>query len=209
MAPLATELPASSRVVVLLTDWAEPEGFDATYRREVVQRSFGSRALSPDEPCTAGFVGEFPHRQQLGLVPFAVGFETRGAEGAYDAFGLYRLSADATRDVSIVDAALTLDASAVTDTPGLITRARDLQRPLQRSFWALDPRDGTDYLAGVVRIGAPARGPGPNSLARPNGIRDADELRRGPLPGLRGPRGQARERVGRLRGVYRHPARPP
>jgi len=167
--------PAAERVAILLTDWAEPEGFDPLYRREVVKRSFGGSATRPDEPCTEAFVGTAPFRVQLGLQPYALGFKAPGLEGVYDSVGLYRLSADGQTYVSIYDPAVTLAAKDVPATPGMITAAKDMKKPLQRSFWAIDPRDGTNYLEGVVMIGAPARGPGPNPLAMPNGIRDADE----------------------------------
>jgi hypothetical protein len=167
--------PSSERIAVLITDWAEPEGFDPLYRREVVKRSFGAHAKSPNEPCTENFFGTDPYRVQLGLTPFAVGFQTKGLEGVYDSIGLYRLSADGQTYVSIYDPKVTVAASAVAGRPGLITPAKDVKAPLSRSFWAVDPRDGTNYLEGVVMIGAPARGPGPNPLAFPNGIRDADE----------------------------------
>ena len=112
---------------------------------------------------------------QLGLQPYALGFKAPGLEGVYDSVGLYRLSADGQTYVSIYDPTVTLAAKDVPATPGMITAAKDMKKPLQRSFWAIDPRDGTNYLEGVVMIGAPARGPGPNPLAMPNGIRDADE----------------------------------
>jgi hypothetical protein len=167
--------PNSDRIAVLITDWAEPEGFDPLYRREVVKRSFGARASAPNAPCTQNFFGTFPFRVQLGLTPFAVGFAAPGLEGVHDSIGLYRLSADGQTYVSIYDPKVTVAASAVPATPGMITPAKDVKAPLQRSLWAIDPRDGTNYLDGVFMIGAPARGPGPNPLAFPNGIRDADE----------------------------------
>lgn len=165
----------ASRVAVLLTDWAEPQGFDALYRREVVKRSFGARAMSPTEPCTEDFVGEFPFRVQLGLTPFAVGFPVPGLETVHDAMGLYRLSADGKRYISIYDATVSLAVEDIANRPELVTPANRVPKPLQRSFWAIDPRDGRDYLQGVVMIGQPTRGLGPNPLAMPNGIRDADE----------------------------------
>ena len=174
-ASAAPARPASERVAVLITDWAEPEGFDPLYRREVVKRSFGAHATAPNEPCTENFFGVDPYRVQLGLTPFALGFPAKGFEGAYDSMGLYRRSADGQTWISIYDPKVTIAASAVPDKPGMITPARDVKKPLQRSLWALDPRDGTDYLAGVFMIGSAPMGPGPNPLAFPNGIRDADE----------------------------------
>ena len=58
----------------------------------------------------------------------------------------------------------------------MVTPAKDVKQPLQRSLWAIDPRDGSNYLDGVVMIGSAPMGPGPNPLAFPNGIRDADEF---------------------------------
>ncbi|MCC6170526.1 MAG: hypothetical protein IT481_00685 [Gammaproteobacteria bacterium] len=167
--------PAAEWVAVLITDWAEPEGFDPLYRREVVKRSFGTSAARPDEPCTEDFVGTPPFRVQLGLQPYALGFPAPGLEALHDSVGFYKLSADGQTYVSIYDPQVTLAAKDVPATPGMITPAKDFKRPLQRSFWAVDPRDGTNYLEGVVVIGAAPMGPGANPLAMPNGIRDADE----------------------------------
>lgn len=180
--PCAAESTASTasrnadRIAVLMTDWAEPQGLDPLYRRSVLNRSFGASAATLDAPCTEEFVGSPPFRQQLGLIPFALGFKTRGVEGAFDSMGLYRLSADGLHWVSIYDPSVKLAVKDVPQTPGLITAAKDMKNPQQRSFWALDPRDGTNYLEGVVMIGSMPRGPGPNPLAMPNGIRDADEI---------------------------------
>ena len=42
--------PANAeRIAVLLTDWAEAEGFDPLYRREVVKRSFGPPHQGPND----------------------------------------------------------------------------------------------------------------------------------------------------------------
>lgn len=90
--------------------------------------------------------------------------------------GLYRLSQDKLTYESIYDPAITLAVSDVPPTPGLVTAAKDVKPPQRRSLWALDPRDGTNYLDGVVMIGSLPRGPGPNALAFPNGVRDADEI---------------------------------
>ena len=164
------------KIAVLVTDWAEPQGIDPLYRREVIKRSFGASAATADEPCTEDFVGAPPFRQQLGLIPYALGFKTRGLEGAFDSMGLYRRSADGLYWVSIYDPKVRLVVKDLPDTPGLITPAKDMKNPQQRSFWAIDPRDGTNYLEGVFMIGSSPRGPGPNPLAMPNGIRDADEI---------------------------------
>jgi hypothetical protein len=178
---------AADRVGILITDWAEAEGFDPLYRREVVKRSFGPPLQGPDDPCGKYFIGPPGFRQFLGLVPYAAGFKTRGAEAAYDSIGLYRLSRDGQFYEAIYDPAVKLAVKDLPDVPGLVTPARDVPRPLARSFWAVDPRDGTNYLDGVVMIGAMPMGPGqrpsgasapgaPGIPPMPNGIRDADEI---------------------------------
>lgn len=136
--------PAAEWVAVLIINWAEPEGFDPLYRREVVKRSFGTSAARPDEPCTEDFVGTPPFRVQLGLQPYALGFPAPGLEALHDSVGLYKLSADGQTYVSIYDPQVTLAAKDLPATPGMITPAKDFKRPLQRSFWAVDPRDGTN-----------------------------------------------------------------
>ena len=166
----------AARVAVLLTDWAEPQGFDPLYRREVVKRSVGAHASAPNEPCSEDFVGPEGFRVQLGLLPYALGIKTKPFEGAYDSMGLYRLTRDGQFYQSIYDPAVRIAVKDVPATAGLVTPAKDVKKPLQRSLWAIDPRDGTNYLEGVVMIGSAPMGPGPDPLAFPNGIRDADEL---------------------------------
>lgn len=87
-----------------------------------------------DEPCTEDFVGTPPFRQQLGLIPYFLGFKTRGLEGAYDAMGLYRRSSDGLHWVSIYDPRVRLSVKDVPDLLGMITPAKDMKNPQQRSF---------------------------------------------------------------------------
>ena len=70
----------------------------------------------------------------------------RGSRASTTPLGLYRLSADGQTYVSIYDPKVTLAAKDLPATPGLVTAAKDMKKPLQRSFWAIDPRDGTNYL---------------------------------------------------------------
>jgi hypothetical protein len=159
---------------VLITDWAEPEGFDPTYRRQVGSRTYGVRTEYPGQPCTQNHVGQFPFRATMGMLPFALTFPVEGLEGAYDSIGFYRLSEDGSRYISVFDPSVSY---AVGDVPAdLVKPAVDSTSRPQRSLWGVDPRNGTDYFARLVQIGLPSRGSGPNAYAFPNGIRDLDEV---------------------------------
>ena len=172
----APSMTPRDRIAVLLTDWAEAEGFDPLYRKEVVKRSFGPDYPGAADPCADKFIGPEGFKQFLGLVPYAIGVKTKGLEGAYDSMGLYRLSKDGQTYEALYDPTVKLAVKDLPATAGAVTPAKDMKRPLARSFWAVDPRDGTNYLDGVVMIGSAPMGPGPNPLALPNGIRDADEI---------------------------------
>lgn len=156
------------RIGVLITQWGEPEGFDPLYRRTVADRTRGEAAAYPGEPFTEGYVGEFPFRSSMGLLPHALAHPVAGMEGAYDSFGFFRLSDDGNDYVNVTDPAIRIPVSAV--PPELVIAAKDSDVAPVRSIWAIDPRDGTDHLAGIVQIGAPGRGPGPNPKAFPTGL---------------------------------------
>ncbi len=170
--------PASAqpndRIGVLITDWAEPEGFDNTYRRRVASRTYGWRTRFPDEPCTQAHVGQFPFASTMGMLPFAVSFPVTGMEGVYDSIGFYRLSEDGERYISVFDPELSY---AVRDVPAdLVIPAVESTSRTERSLWGIDPRTGKNYFQRLWQIGFPARGPGPNPRSFPNGIRDLDEI---------------------------------
>jgi hypothetical protein len=189
-APSPASRPNAERVGVLITDWAEPEGLDPQYRRDVVKRSFGPPLRGPEDPCAKYYIGPPGFKQFLGLTPYALGVKTPGLESAYDSMGLYRLSKDGTAYEALYDPSVKIAVKDVPNVPGTIVAAKDITRPLARSYWAIDPRDGTNYLDGVVMIGAgpmapgsrpsgaaPGPGAGPaGPPAMPNGIRDADEI---------------------------------
>lgn len=161
-------------VGILITDWAEPEGFDPTYRRVVASRTYGVRTEYPNQPCTDNHVGEFPFASTMGMMPFAVTFPVEGLEGVYDSIGFYRLSEDRSRYVSVFDPNVSYAVEAV-PADLVIPAIESTSRP-QRSLWGVDPRNGTNYFEHLYQIGLPSRGPGPNAQAFPNGIRDVDEI---------------------------------
>ena len=93
------------RVGVLVTQWGEPEGFDPLYRRTVVNRTRGEVMAHPGEPFTDSYVGDFPFRNSMGLLPHAVAHPVPGMETAYDSYGFFRLSEDGAEYVNVTDAA--------------------------------------------------------------------------------------------------------
>ncbi len=159
---------------VLITDWAEPEGFDPTYRRLVSTRTYGVRTEFPGQPCTENHVGEFPFAATMGMLPFALTFPVEGLEGMYDSIGFYRLSEDGGRYVSVFDPAVSYAVDAV--PADLVMPAVESTSRPQRSLWGIDPRNGTNYFERLYQIGLASRGPGPNARAFPNGLRDVDEI---------------------------------
>ena len=164
----------TERIGVLITEWAEPEGFDETYRRRVASRTYGWRTEFKGQPCTADHVGAFPFASTLGMLPFAVSFPVKGVEGAYDSMGFYRLSADRERYISVFDPELSYHVSEIASE--LVRPAIESTSRSQRSLWGIDPRTGKNYFKDLWQIGAASREPGSNSLAFPNGIRDLDEI---------------------------------
>ena len=97
------------RVGIVVTGWGTVKGNSPEYNAGLYQRAFlGSRANSPDEPCTDWYLGEFPYRSELGQIPFAVVYKVPGFEKIWDGYGVYRLSDDGQSYVSILDSDLVL-----------------------------------------------------------------------------------------------------
>ena len=161
----------ANRVGVVVTGWGEPKGWDFHYRLAIAgDARVGAATRYPGEPCTESHVGRWPFASQIGLVPHAVAFKTPFLGAAWDSMGIYRR--DGEHYVSIVDPAVRLPVAEVPDEPGLVTPMSESRLFAARSLGGPDPRDGRDYLEGVVQIGAPSRQRGPNPLARPNGLSD-------------------------------------
>ena len=66
--------------------------------------------------------------------------------------------------------------SEVPDAAGIVTPMVESRLFPDRSLAGPDPRDGTNYLAGIYQVGAPSRERGRNPLAMPNGLSDVVEL---------------------------------
>lgn len=163
----AAEKADDDRIALMVTGWGSIDGAVREYPDYIVARSIiGERTPRPDAPCTQWHVGTFPWRSEKGLVPFATAYRTEGFESLWDGFGVWRLSADGTRYVSVYDETLTIgvaevDESLVTPMSRMLESGVSSMRALEL---APDPRDGTDHLAGIVHI------------AKPNGLHDVREM---------------------------------
>ncbi len=167
----------AARIGVVVTGWGDTKGMNYEYRKGVGPRSrAGALTRYPFEPCTDMHRGSWPFASQIGLVPHAISFKLPILGAAYDSMGVYRLSEDGSTYISIYDESVSLAADEIPDQPGIIRPMRDSTLGAARNLMGIDPRDGTDLLAGIYQIGAPSRERGNNPLAMPNGISDVEEI---------------------------------
>ncbi|WP_101758967.1 hypothetical protein [Oceanicoccus sp. KOV_DT_Chl] len=173
--PLAFSADNAGKVAVVITGWGETKGFDKEFRMGLGRAQNGERQITKDQACSENFVGKFPFRSQMGLVPFALAYPVKGVEAAYDSLGLYTKQGD--EYVSIIDSTVRLKASEIPAVDGIIKSITESTFFPGRSVGAIDPRDGRELLPGMYQIGETSRKPGLNPLALPNGISDFDEIR--------------------------------
>ncbi|MCB2106093.1 MAG: hypothetical protein KDE14_00275 [Rhodobacteraceae bacterium] len=152
---------------VMVTGWGPVLGLSREYSDYVVVRSVvGDKTNYPDEPCTQWHVGDFPFASEKGLLPFVVSYKTEGFEKLWDSFGIWRLSDDGASYVSAFDPALTMSVGSIGDAK--VTALKDTAEAdvsvNREAPLAVDPRDGTDHLAGLYRIDLP------------NGLHDVQEM---------------------------------
>ncbi|MGK0498923.1 MAG: hypothetical protein ACJAYG_000554 [Oceanicoccus sp.] len=165
----------ADKVAVVITGWGETKGFDKKFRMGLGRAQSGERQMTKDQICTENFVGKFPYRSQVGLIPFALAYQVKGVEAAYDSLGLYRKDGD--QYISIVDDSVRINAVDIPDITGIIKPITESTFFPGRSVGAIDPRDGAELLPAIFQIGTTSRKRGPNPLALANGIADFDEIR--------------------------------
>lgn len=167
----------AEKVAVVITGWGEPRGWDYDFRLAISgDARVGEATRYPGQACTQMHVGRWPFASQIGLLPHAVAFKLPVLGAAFDSMGVYRLSENGSKWVSIVDESITLPVADVQDIEGMITpMSQSLLLP-DRSLGGVDPRDGSDHLEGIYQIGMPSRERGSNPLAMPNGISDVVEI---------------------------------
>ena len=165
------------KIGVVITGWGEPKGWDFDFRHAISgDARIGEPTLYPGQACTQMHVGRWPFASQIGLLPHAVSFKLPVLGAAWDSMGVYRLSKDGSEYVSIIDETIRLAVDDVPDQPGMVVPMVESTLFPDRSLAGIDPRDGSDYLAGIYQVGAPSRERGRNPLAMPNGLSDVVEL---------------------------------
>ena len=165
----------ADKVAVVITGWGETKGFDKAFRMGLGRAQNGERQLIKDQACTENFVGKFPYRSQIGLIPFALAYPVNRLEGAYDSLGLYTKEGD--EYISIIDDSVRINAADIPAIVGIIKPITESTFFPGRSIGAIDTRDGSELLPGLFQIGETSRKPGKNPLALPNGLSDFDEIR--------------------------------
>jgi hypothetical protein len=167
----------SEKVAVVITGWGEPKGWDFDFRLAISgDARIGEPTLYPGQACTEMHAGRWPFASQIGLLPHAVAYKLPILSGAWDSMGVYRLSEDGREYISIIDDSVRLAVTEVPDAAGIVTPMVESRLFPDRSLAGPDPRDGTNYLAGIYQVGAPSRERGRNPLAMPNGLSDVVEL---------------------------------
>ena len=141
-------------VAVIITGWGSPHGISKEYNEYLVWRNSGGVLVTlPDQPCSDWHVGDYPYKMELGRLSYARAQKVKGYEELWDSFGLYRLSDDGQTYISLIDPEMTLEAKTLKGFE--ITAMKDVRTRAGALQYAPDPRDGTDYLAGIYRIGMP------------------------------------------------------
>lgn len=159
---------------MLVTQWGEPEGFDAVYRRQVGARLRGARVLRPEDPVARRHVGTFPFASSMGILPFAVAFPVAGMEQVHDSFGFY--TREGSDYVNCMDPSIRLPLDTIPDIEGIVRPARQSRHRPARSSWGQDPITGVDHLEGIFQVGEAGISPGSNPLGIPNGLANTDEV---------------------------------
>jgi len=153
------------RIALLVTGWGPPSGYSADFNASVYDRAVvGDRAISANEPCTEWYLGAFPYRTEFGRVPYALAWKVKGFERLWDGYGIYRLGPDGKTYISAFNPEVTLTVEAVAGAKLSPVKNLPAIGSSRRFFFHEDPRDGTDHLAGWVKIDLP------------NGINDLKEM---------------------------------
>ncbi len=153
--PLASALAQSESaddIAVIITGWGSPHGTSKAYNEYLVWRNSGGVLVTlPDQPCSDWHVGEYPYKMELGRLSYAQAQKVKGFEELWDSYGIYRLSEDGQTYISLIDPENT---HSVADLDGVeIIEMKDVRSRSGGLAYAPDPRDGSDYLQGIYRIG--------------------------------------------------------
>lgn len=143
----ATQTPVEEKVAVLITSWGMPAAYNFGYAKD--------RGLNASDkttigfPCDIGHVGTMPYQAHLNITPWRVVFKTPGFEIFWDNSGIYEYKNGMY--VSPFPEIPPVDPAAI--PPGIPVTPLSQVTTMGVYDFPVDPRDGTDWLAGWYKIG--------------------------------------------------------
>jgi hypothetical protein len=161
----AQATPVEDKIAVLITSWGMPAGYNFGYAwasPDLAQ--IGDKTEFEGQPCKIGHVGEFPYQSHMNFIPWSILFKTEGSESFYDYYGVYKLE-----NGQYVSPNPEIPTVNPTDIPEGIP-VTPLKEVMESGVlkYPVDPRDGSDYLAGWYQIGTFQK-------PWPNGVHDFKE----------------------------------
>jgi hypothetical protein len=157
---MAQSTPVKDKIAVLITGWGMPAGYNYDYAwasPDLAQ--IGDKTEFEGQPCKIGHVGEFPYQSHMNFIPWSILFKTDGNENLFDYYGVYKLEngryVSPNTDIPPVDPADIPEGIPITPLKD-VTESGVLKYPV-------DPRDGSDYVAGWYQIGT-FNSPWPNNV---------------------------------------------
>ena len=163
------QTPVSEKVGVLITGWGMPAGYNFGYAwasPDLAQ--IGDKTDVAGDPCKIGHVGTFPYQSHVNFIPWAILFHVSTDptwSPFFDYYGIYKLENGVYVNASQNPAYNVLPSEIPPGIP--ITPLKDATESGVLKF-PVDPRDGSDYLAGWYQIGTFA-------AQWPNGVHDFKE----------------------------------
>ncbi len=163
------------KVAVIITSWGSPAGYNFEYAwNSHSWCRVGDRTEYPGQPCKEDHVGVFPYSSHLGFLPWAQAWNMPGYENVFDNSGIYQLVDDMY--IPMDPTLPSILPETIPSTIPIVPVREVINAMTGELGWPVDPRDGTDHLAGWYKIGS-------RSFPYPNGSGDLYE--QGPLGFLR------------------------
>jgi len=148
---LATPTAVEDKVAVLITGWGMPAGYSLSYSWHSSEYArCGDKTEYEGQPCKFGHVGEVPYQSHMGMIPFAICFETEGWETSYDNSGIYILE-DGVYVSPNPEVPSVLPEEIPEDVP--VIALVEYEDHTGKLVFLVDPRTGEDYLEGWYKIG--------------------------------------------------------
>ncbi len=163
-----------NKIAILVTDWGQPNGFDANYYSQIGYRGGRGPYADPNvdpslQDCISTYVGIWPYLSAMGLMPWAVSYNS----AINDQSGIYQVQVDGSY-VNLLDPSIIISAEDgdVYEANEKVIPAIDYAAAIDRgrAFFGLDKRYGdtvetgaVDHLEGYYKILIPG-GDGLNDL---------------------------------------------